>query len=245
MCEDRNTCLLRKSLEGDASAREQLVMENMGLVWSIVRRFAGRGYEMEDLAQIGCVGLLKAIDKFDLTYEVKFSTYAVPIITGEVKRFLRDDGIIKISRTTKELARKAGCSREELTRKLGREPTLAELSGALGVAAEELAAALESMTTVESIYQTIYRSDGGEIRLIDRLEDNRNFQDQLMNEMLLDQLLRDLPEEYRRLIELRYYKELTQTQAAEELGISQVQVSRQEKKILQALRAKAQNRKCK
>ena len=180
---------------------------------------------MEDLTQIGCIGLLKAIDKFDLSYEVRFSTYAVPIITGEVKRFLRDDGMIKVSRTLKETAQKAKYAGEQLAGKLGREPTLAELSEAMGLPAEELAAALESGVEVESIYKTIYRGAG--------------------SDMLLDQLMQDLPEEHRRLIELRYYKELTQTQVAEELGISQVQVSRQEKKILQAMRANAHGRNCK
>ena len=245
MCDDRNACLLKRSLEGDPAAREQLVTENMGLVWSIVRRFKGRGCDMEDLTQIGCIGLLKAIDKFDLSYEVRFSTYAVPIITGEVKRFLRDDGMIKVSRTLKETAQKAKYAGEQLAGKLGREPTLAELSEAMGLPAEELAAALESGVEVESIYKTIYRGDGSDICLIDRLTDEKNFQEQIMDEMLLDQLMQDLPEEHRRLIELRYDKELTQTQVAEELGISQVQVSRQEKKILQAMRANAHGRNCK
>ena len=183
MCDDRNACLLKRSLEGDPAAREQLVTENMGLVWSIVRRFVGRGCDMEDLTQIGCIGLLKAIDKFDLSYEVRFSTYAVPIITGEVKRFLRDDGMIKVSRTLKETAQKAKYAGEQLAGKLGREPTLAELSEAMGLPAEELAAALESGVEVESIYKTIYRGDGSDICLIDRLTDEKNFQEQIMDEM--------------------------------------------------------------
>ena len=238
MEKDENLQLLQKAAAGDRLARDQLVTDNMGLVWSIVRRFDRRGYDLEDLAQIGCIGLLKAIDKFDLSFEVKFSTYAVPIITGEIKRFLRDDGMIKVSRSLKETAAKARLATEQLGSRLGREPTLGELSRELGVGAEELAAALESGAEVESLYQTIYQSEGSEIKLVDRLAEKSDFQETLLNQMVLEQLLEELPEKERTLIRLRYFQEKTQTQVAEVLGISQVQVSRLEKKILRKLRLK-------
>jgi RNA polymerase sporulation-specific sigma factor len=238
MVMDENLRLLQKAAEGDRAARDQLVTDNLGLVWSIVRRFERRGYELEDLAQIGCIGLMKAIDKFDLSYEVKFSTYAVPIITGEIKRFLRDDGMIKVSRSLKEMAMKARLATEQLGNQLGREPTLGELSDKLGVGAEELAAALESGAEVESLYQTIYQSEGNDIQLVDRLAEKTDFQEKVLNEMVLEELLEDLTEKEKTLISMRYFQEKTQSQVAAVLGISQVQVSRLEKKILQRLRLK-------
>ena len=238
MEKDENLRLLQKAAAGDRLARDQLVTDNLGLVWSIVRRFDRRGYDLEDLAQIGCIGLMKAIDKFDLSFEVRFSTYAVPIITGEIKRFLRDDGMIKVSRSLKETAARARQATEQLGSRLGREPTLGELSQELGVGAEELAAALESGAEVESLYQTIYQSEGSEIKLLDRLPEKNDFQEPILNRMVLEELLAELPEKERSLISLRYFQDKTQTQVAEVLGISQVQVSRLEKKILRKLRAK-------
>ena len=150
---DETLKLILRAHEGDKTARDQLVMDNVGLIWSIVRRFAGRGYEMEDLFQIGSIGLMKAIDKFDTTFEVKFSTYAVPMITGEIKRFLRDDGMIKVSRSIKELGLKVKCAREEMTYELGREPTIEEIAGSVGVSREEVAASMEAGAEVESLYR--------------------------------------------------------------------------------------------
>ena len=238
MEKDENRRLLGQAAAGDRLAREQLVTDNLGLVWSIVRRFDRRGYDLEDLAQIGCIGLLKAIDKFDLTFPVKFSTYAVPIITGEIKRFLRDDGMIKVSRSLKETAARARQAAELLGGRLGRDPTLGELSRELGIGAEELAAALESGAEVESLYQTIYQGEGNPISLLDRLAEKSDFQERLLDRMTLERLLEELPEKERTLIVLRYFEDRTQTQVAETLGISQVQVSRLEKKILRKLRQK-------
>ena len=147
--------LIKLSQQGDKDAREQLVTENMGLVWSIVRRFANRGYEMEDLFQIGSIGLLKAIDKFDTGFEVKFSTYAVPMITGEIKRFLRDDGMIKVSRTLKETSYKARVAKDALSTELGREPTIEEVSARTEIPAETIIMAMEAGSEVESLYKTI------------------------------------------------------------------------------------------
>ncbi len=150
---------IRRAHQGDKEARDALVTENMGLIWSIVRRFSGRGYELEDLFQIGSIGLMKAIDKFDLSMDVKLSTYAVPMITGEIRRFLRDDGMIKVSRPLKELAARTGAARERLGFSLGREPTIEELAREVGASREEVAASLEAGAEVESIYRPMGRDD--------------------------------------------------------------------------------------
>ena len=168
---DHTIALIRKSHEGDKEAREQIVEENVGLIWCVVKRFHGRGVEAEDLFQIGSIGLLKAIDKFDLSFDVKFSTYAVPMISGEIKRFLRDDGMLKVSRSLKELSYKTMQAGEKLTALLGREPTMAELSEELGVDREELAQAMEAGTDVDSLYRPIHQTEGREICLADRIEE--------------------------------------------------------------------------
>ena len=234
---DRTISLIKQSHDGDETARAQLVEENMGLVWCIVKRFCGRGTEPEDLFQIGSIGLLKAIDKFNLDFEVKFSTYAVPMIAGEIRRFLRDDGMIKVSRSLKELSYKAHLIRERLQEELGRDATVQELAQELGVPEEELTMALESSGEVESIYKPVYQKDGNEIQLVDRLMEKEGHEEQILNKSVLGGLLETLKKEERRLIYLRYFKNQTQTQVGKELGISQVQVSRMEKKILLYLRS--------
>ena len=233
---DCTIALIKKSHEGDEEARARLVEENAGLVWCVVKRFSHRGAEAEDLFQIGNIGLLKAIDKFDLSYDVKFSTYAVPMISGEIKRFLRDDGIIKVSRSLKELSYKAYLCREELNVRWGREPTIAEIAKELSVDREELVMALDAGGDVESLHKPIYQKDGQEIRLMDKLPEKEKEEDKILNRMMLGELLTSLDKEERRLIYLRYFADRTQTQVGEELGISQVQVSRLEKKILKRLR---------
>ncbi len=233
---DRTRQLLMLAHEGNKFAREQLVQENLGLVQSIVRRFRGRGTEDEDLFQIGSIGLIKAIDKFDLTYEVKFSTYAVPVITGEIKRFLRDDGMIKVSRTLKEIAMKAVAARESVIREEGREPTLEEISKEIGVEQETIVQALESGEQVESLQKVIFEGDGKQISMEDRLVDGKDETESMLNRIVLAQLLSSLGEQEKKLICLRYFSDKTQTEVAKALGISQVQVSRLEKKILLSLR---------
>ena len=235
---DHTIALIKKSHEGDKEARAQLVEENTGLVWCIVKRFYNRGAEAEDLFQIGSIGLLKAIDKFDLSYDVKFSTYPVPMISGEIKRFLRDDGMIKVSRSLKELACKAFSCQEGLRRKLGREPLLAEIAAELKVDKEELAAAMEASAEVESLHKTIYQKDGHEISLMDKLEEQETGEDKVVDHMLLSELLKALNGEERKLIYLRYFAGRTQSDVGKILGVSQVQVSRMEKKILGRLREK-------
>ena len=191
--------MIQKSHDGDEQARVQLVEENMGLVWCVVRRFYGRGVEAEDLFQIGSIGLLKAIDKFDLSFDVKFSTYAVPMISGEIKRFLRDDGMIKVSRSLKELSYKAYIVKEKLQEDLQRDPTIEELAEKLQVDKEELVMALDATNEVESLYKPIYQKDGNEIALVDKLEEKERQEDKILNRMLLKQLLEELDEESRHL----------------------------------------------
>ena len=233
---DHTIVLIQKSHEGDKEARARLVEENTGLVWCVVKRFYNRGVEMEDLFQIGTIGLLKAIDKFDLNYDVKFSTYAVPMITGEIKRFLRDDGMIKVSRSLKELSYKAYLCREKLQERFGREPSVTELAGELGVEPEELMAALDASSEVESLHKPIFQSDGQEVSLLDRLPWRAEPEEEILDHLLLKELLGGLEKEERQLIYLRYFADRTQAQAGKELGISQVQVSRLEKKILKSMR---------
>ena len=233
---DHTIALIQESHQGDEEARAQLVEENAGLVWCIVKRFYNRGAEAEDLFQVGNIGLLKAIDKFDMSYEVKFSTYAVPMISGEIKRFLRDDGMIKVSRSLKELAYKAYLCQERLQEALGREPTITEIAEYLEVDREELTMALDASGDIESLHKPIYQKEGQEIRLMDKLPEKEGGEEKILNHMLLQQLLEYLNKDERQLIYLRYFANQTQSQVGQELGISQVQVSRLEKKILKRLR---------
>lgn len=230
--------LIQKAHQGDKAAREQLVEENLGLVFSVVKRFAGRGTEMEDLCQIGSIGLLKAIDHFDLSYDVKFSTYAVPMIAGEIKRFLRDDGMIKVSRSLKETAYKTSLVKERLEKRMGREPTMEEVAAEVGISREEIVLAMESAAEVESLQKPVYQSDSNDIYLQDRLEEKENENEKLLNRILLQNLLKELESEERRLIYMRYFENRTQSEVGQALGMSQVQVSRMEKKILKNLRQK-------
>ncbi len=235
---EETIALINRAHSGDKEARDTLVSENLGLVWSVIRRFAGRGAEMEDLFQIGCIGLIKAIDKFDVSYDVQFSTYAVPSITGEIKRFLRDDGMIKVSRSLKEVAYKAVQVRESFSYENGREPTVDEIAAEIGVTNEELIMAMESGAEVESIYKTIYQNDGNAIYLIDKLDEGKDVNEEIINKMVLEKVLSELGEMEKKIIVMRYYKNKTQTEIAGILGISQVQVSRLEKKILLSMRKK-------
>jgi len=228
---------IRRAHQGDKEARDYLITENVGLIWSIVRRFTGRGYDSEDLFQIGSIGLMKAIDKFDLSMEVKLSTYAVPMITGEIRRFLRYDGMIKVSRPLKELALRASMARERLEFSMGREPTIDEIASEVGASREEVAASMAAGAEVESIYRPISQEGEGGC-LIDRIAEEESENEKMLDRMILKEVLHDLKPQERRIIVERYYENKTQTAIASGLGISQVQVSRMEKKILKELRAK-------
>ena len=235
---EHTLALIEKAHGGDKEARETLVEENMGLVYTIVRRFVGRGHEMEDLIQIGSIGLIKAIDKFNSAFDVKFSTYAVPMIAGEIKRFLRDDGMIKVSRSLKETAGKAYMVKEALEKKYGREPSLEEISEEIGASREDIVLAMESAAEVESLHKTIYQGDGNAISLMDKLEEQGNPNEELLNHMVLNDVIQTLHEEERMLIRLRYFEDKTQMEVARALGMSQVQVSRYEKRILKKMRGR-------
>ena len=230
--------LLQRAHDGDKEARDRLVMENIGLVWSIVKRFSGRGCETEDLFQIGSIGLLKAIDNFDLSMDVKLSTYAVPMITGEIRRFLRDDGMIKVSRPLKELAMKIYSARERMEFSLGREPTIEELAGQVGVSREEVAAPLEAGAEVESLYRPVGKEDDGNGCLLDKLAEKSSENEKVLDKIVVKELLSGLGRQEQEIIIRRYFENQTQTKIAEDLHISQVQVSRLEKKILRQLREK-------
>lgn len=233
---DHTLELIKKAQQGDNNAREILVQENIGLVWSLVRRFSNRGYDMEDLFQIGSIGLLKSIEKFDLNFNVKFSTYAVPMIVGEIKRFLRDDGIIKVSRSLKETAYKIRLMKEELLKAYNREPTINEIAAGLDISVEEVTLALESNAEVESLNAVIYQGDGKAITLSEKLNQSPIEQGSVVDKLVLTELIGKLLPIERELINLRYFEDKTQTEIAIELNISQVQVSRIEKRILRKLR---------
>ena len=233
---DHTIALIQKSHDGDEKARAQLMEENTGLIWCVAKRFYGRGTEPEDLFQIGSIGLLKAIDKFDLSYDVKFSTYAVPMISGEIKRFLRDDGMIKVSRSLKETAYRAYLAGEKIREESGREATIEEIAEKIEVEKETLILAIEASTEVESLQKTIYQGDGNEILLMDKIVEEEEREEKILDMMLLRQLLGELEERERQLLPLRYFGNKTQGEVGKMMGISQVQVSRMEKRILQDLR---------
>lgn len=233
---DHTIALIQKSHDGDERARAQLMEENTGLIWCVAKRFYGRGTEPEDLFQIGSIGLLKAIDKFDLSYDVKFSTYAVPMISGEIKRFLRDDGMIKVSRSLKEIAYRAYLAGEKLREETGKEPSIEEIAEKIEVEKETLVLAMEASSEVESLQKTIYQGDGNEILLMDKIVEEEEREEKILNTMLLRQLLGELGEQERELLSLRYFGNKTQGEVGKMMGISQVQVSRMEKRILQDLR---------
>ena len=233
---NQNEQLLRRAREGDKSAKDALVSENLGLVRHIVKRVVGRGVETEDLFQIGSIGLLKAIEHFNIEFGVQFSTYAVPMIQGEIKRFLRDDGMIKVSRSIKENGYKISRAVNEYLQNYGKEPTVLELSNMTKLAQEDIVMAMEAACDVESLYKTTSGNEGNEQFLVDRLSGCADEAEKIIDTVLLKQLLNTLSGMERDLLQARYFDDKTQVQVAKELGISQVQVSRLEKKILMGLR---------
>ena len=224
--------LLKKAKRGDKEAKDKLVSLNLGLVWSIVKRFNNRGHELEDLFQIGSIGLLKAIEKFDFSYDVKFSTYAVPMIMGEIRRYIRDDRPIKVARSLKELSFKIQKTQEKLTNTLNREPTVNELSDEIGVSVEELVVEMDASQSLVSLNDVAYQYDGSPIYLIDQINENQNRQNLLFDRIALKEALSKLDKNERQIIILRYFKDMTQMDVAKTLNMTQVQVSRLERKIL-------------
>lgn len=228
----RTEDLIRRSQEGDREAGEVLVTENAGLIWSVARRFLGRGTEPEDLYQLGCLGFLKAVEGFDLEFGTQFSTYAVPKIAGEIRRFLRDDGAVKVSRSIKEQATTIKITRNRLTAALGREPTIQEISRQTGFSAEEIALAETATAATESIQ----RQTGEDGFSLENILTDTESEEALVEKISLRQAIERLPERENTVIKLRYYHGLTQDRVSKVLGVSQVQVSRIEKKALAHLK---------
>ncbi|SES34197.1 SigF/SigG family RNA polymerase sporulation sigma factor [Psychrobacillus sp. OK032] len=227
--------LIALSQAGDKQARQQMIEGNTRLVWSIVQRFASRGADLEDLFQIGCIGLMKSVDKFDLAYEVKFSTYAVPMIIGEIQRFLRDDGMVKISRSIRELNFKIRHATDDFLKKHERQPTILELASILEVSREEIVMAADALRDPASLQEQLYENESGDaLTLMDQMKDERS--EKSFDHIPLRELVEKLDKREQMIIYLRYYLDCTQSDIAERLGISQVQVSRLEKKILSQLK---------
>lgn len=233
-----NLELIEQARKGDKSALDRITEVNLPLVSSICKKFLNRGYEYDDIFQIGCIGLIKAVNNFDSKFNVRFSTYAVPMIMGEIKRFLRDDGMIKVSRSIKNTAKEIHYAKEALCNKLGREPTLDELSKYTNINKEDMIFALESSVGPQSLYDTIHQDDGSPVLLIDKLSNNYAESDNLIDKITLNEILCSLDDKSRQVIVLRYFKDKTQVQVAKVLGISQVQVSRIEKRVLLTLKEK-------
>lgn len=232
-----NIKYIKLAQENNEEAMELLIKNNSGLVWNIVKRFIGRGYEAEDLYQIGSMGLIKAIKRFDINLEVQLSTYAVPYIMGEIKRFIRDDGIIKVSRQTKELAIKIKQIQNEYMNKNGEEISIIKISEMLDIPKEEIAAAIESSNNVDSIYSVEGTNEDDRI-LLEKIADNKDEYNSLVNKIAINEMIEKLDEKEKQVVLLRYYREQTQAQVGKILGISQVQVSRIEKRVLDKMRLK-------
>ena len=226
--------LIARAQAGDDDARKKMLEGNTRLVWSIVQRFSSRGIELDDLFQIGCIGLMKSVDKFDLKYEVKFSTYAVPMIIGEIQRFLRDDGMVKVSRSIRELNFKIRHATENYMKTNEKPPSMAELAEILDVSIDDIIMATDAMRDPASLHEQLYENDGDSVTLMDQMRDEKS---QLPFDYIpLKEVLKRLGKREQSIIYLRYFVDLTQTEIAERLGISQVQVSRLEKKILAQLK---------
>ena len=232
--------IIEKAQNGSKDDMTKLVEDNNGLVWSIVRRFNGRGYDIEDLYQIGCIGLIKAIQRFDTNFEVRLSTYAVPYILGEIKRFIRDDGPIKVSRSIKELNIKILELQKEYFNKNGIEIKLEEISKILKISKEEITMALDSSNPVDSIEDAKYRDNKTDktVSILEQISTGRDEQTEITDKIVLKNLINELKEQEKEIILLRYYKQKTQMQVSKILGITQVQVSRIERKVLDKMRRK-------
>lgn len=237
---DNDMKKIEKAQNGNKEEMTKLIEDNSGLVWSIVRRFSGRGYEIEDLYQIGCIGLIKAIQRFDTSFEVRLSTYAVPYILGEIKRYIRDDGPIKVSRSIRELNAKIVELQKEYFNKYGKEISLEEIAKDLRTSKEEITMAMDSTRPVDSIEDAKYRDNKTDktISILERISTGRDEQTEITDKIVLKNLISELKEQEKEIILLRYYKQKTQMQVSKILGITQVQVSRIERKVLDKMRRK-------
>lgn len=228
--------LFKKIQEGDSGARQEFIYGNLRLVLSILRRFNNRGENADDLFQIGCIGLMKALDNFDTSHEVKFSTYAVPMIIGEIRRYLRDNNSIRVSRSMRDTAYKALAVREKLTAKYGKEPTIEQISKELEIPSEDISVALDAITDPVSLQEPIYHDGGDAVFVMDQIADEKNIDDSWLEKISLKEAMRKLSERERNILTLRFFRGRTQMEVAEEIGISQAQVSRLEKNALTHMR---------
>jgi len=233
---ERKKELLLLSKAGDVKARQELIDGNLRLVLSIIQRFSNRRENMDDLFQVGCIGLIKAIDNFNTELDVKFSTYAVPMIIGEVRRYLRDNNIIRVSRSLRDLAYKSLAAKEELSKKLLREPSIEEIAKEIGEKQEDISKALEAIVEPVSIYEPVYNDGGDSIYVIDQLSDRDNSDEAWLEDISLKEALKKLSEREKKIINMRFFKGKTQMEIAEEIGISQAQVSRLEKGALEHIK---------
>lgn len=224
--------LFKKIQQGDKSAREQYIKGNLRLVLSIIQRFHNSNENIDDLFQIGCIGLMKAIDNFDVTQDVKFSTYAVPMIIGEVRRYLRDNNAIRVSRSLRDIAYKAIYTKEAIMKKQDKEPTLEEISEVIDVPAEDISFALDAIQSPVSLYEPVYSEGGDTLYIMDQISDKKNRESSWVEHLSLKEALKSLPERENHIIKLRYFEGKTQMEVAEEIHISQAQVSRLEKNAL-------------
>ena len=233
---DRTLVLIGRAHQGDKAARDLLFEENTGLIYSVAKRFLGRGVEMEDLFQIGSIGLLKAVDKFDMSYDVKFSTYAVPMIIGEIRRYLRDNNSLRVSRSLRDTAYKAIHARELMTKKNNREPTLDEISKEIDISKEDITYALDAIQTPVSLYDPVYTDGGEPLYVMDQISDKKNKEDRWVENLSLSDAMKRLNKRENHIIQLRFFEGKTQMEVADEIHISQAQVSRLEKSALKTMR---------
>ena len=233
---DRTLVLIGRAHQGDKAARDLLFEENTGLIYSVAKRFLGRGVEMEDLFQIGSIGLLKAVDKFDMSYDVKFSTYAVPMIIGEIRRYLRDNNSIRVSRSLRDIAYKTIYTRENYMRQHLKEPTIAEIADEIGIDKEMIVYAMDAIQSPVSLFEPVYSEGGDTLYVMDQISDKKNKEDYWLENLSLQEAMNRLGERERHIIDMRFYEGKTQMEVAQEIGISQAQVSRLEKTALRNMR---------
>lgn len=233
---DEKEELFRRIVNGDKEAREEYIKGNLRLVLSIIQRFSSSNENVDDLFQIGCIGLMKAIDNFDLSQNVKFSTYAVPMIIGEIRRYLRDNNSIRVSRSLRDTAYKAIYAKENLIKKNLKEPTICEIAEEIGMEKEDIVFALDAIQSPVSLYEPVYTEGGDTLYVMDQISDKKNKEENWVEELSLSEAMKRLPERERHIIDLRFYKGKTQMEVADEIGISQAQVSRLEKNALKSMR---------
>ena len=233
---DEMMALLRRCREGDKSAREQLICGNLRLVLSVIQRFLGRGENVDDLFQVGCIGLIKAIDNFDIRQPVRFSTYGVPMIVGEIRRYLRDNSAIRVSRSMRDTAYRVLQAREQLMSQNQREPTVEQIAANLGIPREEVVMAMDAIVDPVSLYEPVYSDAGDNVCVMDQVRDSNNSDEHWLEQIALQEAMRRLSEREKRILALRFYDGRTQMEVAKEVGISQAQVSRLEKNAINQIK---------